>query len=118
MASRVPVPPRSFDDQLESLIAFLKQSKTALVGVDPKQLESDLKAQREERKKDHDAERQYEQIHRRFLESQAERYRRFGVAVQVMRAANRHNADVLAAMEQFKRPRTATSAKKSKADKP
>lgn len=118
MASRVPVPPRNFDEQLESLIAFLKQAKTTLVGVDPKQLESDLKAQREERQKDNDAERQYEQIHRKFLESQADRYRRFGIAVQVLRAANRHNADVLAAMEQFKRTRAAASVKKAKADKP
>ena len=114
MAARVPVPPRNFDDQLEAFVSFVKQGKITLMGVETKQLEADLKAQREQKQKDHEAERQYEQIHRKFLEDQAERYQRFGTALQVVRAANRGNEDVLRAMEQFKRPRTKSAAKSAK----
>lgn len=110
--NRFPAPPRNFDDQLEAFISYLKQSKTTLVGVEIKQLETDLKSQREERQKDQEAERTYELIHRKFMEGQAERYRRFATALQVVRAANRHNHEVMGALEQFKRRGARPSRKK------
>ena len=94
MGSRISVPPRTFDQQLESFIAFIKENKITLIGVETKQLESDLKTQREQKQKDNEARRQYGQIHRKLLEDQAVRYARFGTAVQVVRVANRHNEDV------------------------
>ena len=115
MGSRISVPPRTFDQQLESFIAFIKENKITLIGVETKQLESDLKTQREQKQKDNEARRQYGQIHRKLLEDQAVRYARFGTAVQVVRVANRHNEDVLEAMEQFKRPRSRPGAKTVKA---
>jgi lysyl-tRNA synthetase class I len=115
MGSRISVPPRTFDQQLESFIAFIKENKITLIGVETKQLESDLKTQREQKQKDNEARRQYGQIHRKLLEDQAVRYARFGTAVQVVRVANRHNEDVLEAMEQFKRPRSRSGAKTVKA---
>ena len=118
MASRIPVPPRNFDVQLEAFLSFLDQNKITLIGVQPKQLAADLTAQRGQKQKDYEAKRQYQQIHRKFQEEQAVRYKRFGTALQVVRAANRGNEDILQAMEQFKRPRKKSASKSRKAVTP
>ncbi len=96
--------PKTFDDQLEAFVAFLKANKISGIGIDAKQLEADLKDQRTEKQADLDAERSYRTIHRAFLEHQTERYARYMTAVNVVRAANRGNQSALKALAQFKRP--------------
>lgn len=120
MAKSKPITgvPKTFDDQLEGFVSFLKANKISGLGIDVKQIEADLKAQRAQRQADLEAERTYKTLHRTFMEDQSGRYSRYITALSVLRAANRDNASALKGLAQFKRPRAGKPAAKPTASKP
>ena len=60
MAKHSAAVPKTFDDQFEAFVGFIKQKNWNLTGVDLKALDADLKAQREDKQKDMDLARQAE----------------------------------------------------------
>jgi hypothetical protein len=106
MTTRIARPQKTFDDQLERLIAHLSTHKLSLPGVDAKALEADLKAQRDERQSDMELFARYVEAHQRFLLAQSERYARYMRAVKILRAAHGDDPAGLRGLDQFKRPRT------------
>lgn len=106
--------PKTFDEQLEAFISFLKTNKISGLGIDIKQMETDLKTQRDSRQRDLEAQRQYERIHREHLVGQSDRYARYMTALSVVRGAYRKDQSVLRSLEQFKRPRTSRTPKPKK----
>lgn len=105
MPANIAKPPKTFDDQLERLVAHLKTNKLALPGVDTKALEADLKAQRDEKQADMELLARYEAAHQRFLAAQSDRYGRYMKAVKILRAASIDDPAELRGLDQFKRPR-------------
>lgn len=110
--------PKTFDDQLEGFVGFLKANKISGMGIDVKTFEADLKQQRAQRQADLEAERTYKTLHRSFMEDQSSRYNRYVTALSVLRAAHRDNASLLKGLAQFKRPRSGKTAAKPTAAAP
>ncbi len=108
--------PKIFDEQLQSLLAYIKEKNWTLLGIDLKVLEDHLQKQREEKQKDLELERKYLEFHQQFSENQSERYSDYMKTVEVLRAAHRDDPEILRALEQFKRPVTGKKAAAPKAD--
>ena len=118
MPTNIAKPQKTFDDQLERLVAHMKTGKLSLPGVDIKDLEADLKAQRDEKQADMELLARYEAAHQRFLVAQSERYARYMKAVKILRAAHIDDPAELRGLDQFKRPRSSKKAEPTPAPLP
>jgi hypothetical protein len=102
--NRPPSVPRNFEEHLSGLIGRIRtEGWDKKHSLDTKTLETDLKAQREDRQRDQELEQSYKQHHRQFLGDQAERYQRYMKSLQVLRAVYRDEPAVLRSLDLFKR---------------
>jgi hypothetical protein len=105
MARRPATVHRTFDDQLEGFVEFVRANAANLARVDPDALASALTSQRSARQKDLELESQYREFHLQLSSEQAARYEPFQRALAMARATYRGQPEKLAALAQFKRPR-------------
>lgn len=103
--------PRTFDDQLASLVQYLKASGETITGLSTADLEKDLTDQRAGKQKDVELANAAKAWHVEFSKAQAARYARYMKAVQVLRAVYRDQPEKLAQMAVLKRVRTARTPK-------
>ena len=100
---RVYHPPKTFDDDLASLVRLYKDKKWSFSNVDAKQLEKDVKDQRDARTAYTAAERAWEKQSHDFAVAQAARHARFSSALGTAREAFKHDASVQKELGPFKR---------------
>lgn len=93
----------SSDQQLDGFCSYLKEVGWNLTGVSLRDLQTDLRIQREQRQRLVDLRKQLESAQREFLTTQGERFGRFMKALCVARAAFRDEPEVLARLDAFKR---------------
>ena len=96
-------PPKTFDDNLDSLVRLIQAKGWEFPGLDLEQLAADVEAQRAQRVA-HDAlESEYLAQHETFGLDQEARYRRFLKALYALRGAFCSDKAVMAELDRFKR---------------
>jgi hypothetical protein len=109
MASKISPsyhPSRNFDDTLDALVRLVTSAKWSFPGSDLAQLELDVKEQREERAALAALRAETARKEAEFAQRQHARFNRFSAVLNAARGAFRHDAAVLAELEQFKRRAT------------
>jgi hypothetical protein len=96
-------PPKTFDDDLASLVELYKNENWSFSGVDFTQLTKDAGNQRDERLAHDGLQIQFDKVHQQFGEAQEARYQRFAAALHAARGAFRNDKAVTAQLDKFKR---------------
>ena len=101
--ARVYHPPKTFDDDLASLVKLYKDKKWSFSNVDVKQLAQDVTDQRTARTDFEAAERAWEKKSHEFAVAQAARHARFSSALGTAREAFKSDGAAQKELAPFKR---------------
>jgi hypothetical protein len=99
-------PSRSFDDTLDAFVRLVASANWTFPGIDLAQLQLDVKEQRAERLALSGLRSETARKEAEFAQRQHARFNRFSAVLNAARGAFRHDAAVLAQLEQFKRRAT------------
>lgn len=109
---RPPSVPRTFAEQLTAFVARAKAEGWAKKnGLDVATLDSDSQLQQKEKQKGMELDQAIRQFNQKFRADQAGRYRRFRMAVDVVRSAYQDQPEVIDSLAAFKRPSRSTRSK-------
>ena len=110
---RTCYPPKTFDDNLDSLVRLIQEKGWAFPGLDLDQLAADVDEQRAQRAAHDTLEGAYLAAHETFGLEQEARYRRFMKAVYALRGAFCSDKAVMAELDRFRRNTGSRSRKAS-----